>query len=194
VLKAIETVYAGHRFRSRLEARVAVFLDSLGWSWTYEPEGYELPYSGRYLPDFIVHKAAYRLPEPFWLEVKPRALTRDEINKLRELACLSGHHAYVIGSNLKNIVEWAEWGPYFGGEINPDCIFIDHQCPHSTFSPLRDRAGEVEPAKEARDDFFTELNRLITESWGYPCSMRPFITAARKALSARFEHGESPAR
>ena len=41
-IKAIETVYRGHRFRSRHEARWAVFFDSLGVDWVYEPEGFDL--------------------------------------------------------------------------------------------------------------------------------------------------------
>jgi len=47
----IETDYAGYRFRSRLEARWAVFFDKIGIPWEYEAEGYETPL-GRYLPDF----------------------------------------------------------------------------------------------------------------------------------------------
>lgn len=62
--KAIETWYGGHRFRSRLEARWAVFLDELALGYVYEPEGYELP-SGPYLPDFFV--PAWEA----WVEVKP---------------------------------------------------------------------------------------------------------------------------
>lgn len=50
-IDAIETRYAGYRFRSRLEARWAVFFDQLGVRWEYEPEGYRV--NGRpYLPDF----------------------------------------------------------------------------------------------------------------------------------------------
>ena len=63
-MTAIQTFYAGYRFRSRLEARWAVFLDQLRLDYTYEPEGFELP-GGRYLPDFWV---------PYWgawIEVKP---------------------------------------------------------------------------------------------------------------------------
>ena len=41
-IKAIETVYKGYKFRSRLEARWAVFFDALGVEWEYEPEGFEL--------------------------------------------------------------------------------------------------------------------------------------------------------
>lgn len=50
--KAIETEYAGHRFRSRLEARWAVLFDQMGWAWEYEPQGFELSSGERYLPDF----------------------------------------------------------------------------------------------------------------------------------------------
>jgi len=62
-IKAIETRYAGHRFRSRLEARWAVFFDTLGEPWEYEKEGFELP-SGRYLPDFWLPN------QECWFEVK----------------------------------------------------------------------------------------------------------------------------
>jgi hypothetical protein len=34
--------YNGYRFRSRLEARWAVFFDELGVAYRYEPEGFEL--------------------------------------------------------------------------------------------------------------------------------------------------------
>lgn len=50
-VRPIQTEYRGHLFRSRLEARWAVFFDALGVEWRYEPEGYETPH-GRYLPDF----------------------------------------------------------------------------------------------------------------------------------------------
>jgi hypothetical protein len=56
-IAAIETRYAGCRFRSRLEARWAVFFDHLGIKWEYEPQGYLVgPDKRPYLPDF-------RLPE-----------------------------------------------------------------------------------------------------------------------------------
>ena len=51
-LKAIETRYKGYRFRSRLEARWAVYFDTLGYEWEYEKEGYDLGDAGWYLPDF----------------------------------------------------------------------------------------------------------------------------------------------
>lgn len=52
MIKSIETAYKGCRFRSRLEARWAVFFDSLQLPWEYEKEGYVLADGTRYLPDF----------------------------------------------------------------------------------------------------------------------------------------------
>jgi hypothetical protein len=63
-LKAIETSYAGCRFRSRLEARWAVFFDELNIPWEYELQGYTVGDGRNYLPDFW-------LPNPgIWVEVK----------------------------------------------------------------------------------------------------------------------------
>lgn len=69
---AIETVYKGYRFRSRLEARWAVFFDAAGVQWQYETQGYEVD-GHKYLPDFW-------LPEVRdWVEVKgdPDGLRKD---------------------------------------------------------------------------------------------------------------------
>lgn len=52
-IKPIETHYAGCRFRSRLEARWAVFFDALNIRWEYEPQGYVVNGRG-YLPDFLL--------------------------------------------------------------------------------------------------------------------------------------------
>lgn len=52
-IKPIETIYNGYRFRSRLEARWAVFFDAAGIKYEYEPEGFE--HDGyMYLPDFYL--------------------------------------------------------------------------------------------------------------------------------------------
>ena len=45
--RAIQTVYKGEKFRSRLEARVAEFLDGLGVAWMYEPDRVDLLAVGR---------------------------------------------------------------------------------------------------------------------------------------------------
>ena len=66
-IKPIDTIFKGNRFRSRLEARWAVFFDELRIKYDYEPEGYALAEHGNYLPDFW-------LPEfKLWVEVKPNS-------------------------------------------------------------------------------------------------------------------------
>jgi hypothetical protein len=76
-IKPIETVYNGYKFRSRLEARWAVFFDTAGIRYEYEREGFDLgTRAGRarwYLPDFW-------LPEhQLWVEIKPAGYGDDVI-------------------------------------------------------------------------------------------------------------------
>lgn len=52
-IKAIETIYNGYKFRSRLEARWAVFFDKAGIEYEYEPEGFDIG-GVWYLPDFYL--------------------------------------------------------------------------------------------------------------------------------------------
>lgn len=59
---AIPTAYRGCRFRSRLEARWAVFFDHLNISWRYEPQGFVIG-GETYLPDFLLECGT-------WVEVK----------------------------------------------------------------------------------------------------------------------------
>lgn len=85
MLKAIETIHNGYRFRSRLEARWAVFFDSIGIQYEYEKEGYDLGDLGWYLPDFW-------LPDfKVYVEIKPpKEDTEIEVSKLKALRDLSG--------------------------------------------------------------------------------------------------------
>jgi len=62
--KALECAYSGRIFRSRLEARWAVFLDLLDVNWDYEPSFYQVGPELFYLPDF------YLPDHQLWLEVK----------------------------------------------------------------------------------------------------------------------------
>lgn len=70
----------GYRFRSRLEARWAVFFQSLGVDWEYEPEGFDLGPDGWYLPDFWLPKLE------MWAEVKATAFSAEELARTHALA------------------------------------------------------------------------------------------------------------
>lgn len=101
----IETFYNGYHFRSRLEARWAVFFDAAGIKYEYEPEGFVLNRDAlrddeywnyginiaeaKYLPDFY-------LPEyDYYVEVKPnRDNVEQDLNRAVSVMC----------SNKKNLL------------------------------------------------------------------------------------------
>jgi hypothetical protein len=144
-IKAIETVYKGYRFRSRLEARWAVFFDTLGIEWAYEPEGFELPDGSRYLPDFFLYidKSRGRRPgSGYWIEIKGQEPSLDEIKKLSYLCQLSDHTGYIF-SGLPSEKPWVcchrlgairEYGRGYGQEIDSmrnfsfEATSIWHKC------------------------------------------------------------------
>ena len=87
-IRAIQTRYKGYAFRSRLEARWAVYFDHLGIKWDYEPEGFELGNGLRYLPDFW-------LPDlKLWVEIKPVSIDSTAAEKATRLA--SENHAVLV--------------------------------------------------------------------------------------------------
>lgn len=80
MIKPIETSYNGYRFRSRLEARWAVFFDALDHvvQWEYEPEGFDLGDAGWYLPDFrVTYKYWTGEMKTVWYEIKPKGTPLD---------------------------------------------------------------------------------------------------------------------
>ena len=85
-LLAIQTKYNGYAFRSRLEARWAIFLDWMNIAYNYESEGFELD-GLRYLPDFYLRDGIRLYGEDellcnVWVEIKPSMTLRSESMKL----------------------------------------------------------------------------------------------------------------
>ena len=76
-IKAVKTAYNGYLFRSRLEARWAVFFDELKIKYRYEPEMAEVGnvIVQNYIPDF--HLEGIDL----YVEVKGNHPTENEIRK-----------------------------------------------------------------------------------------------------------------
>ncbi|MBG0739031.1 hypothetical protein IV500_06400 [Paeniglutamicibacter antarcticus] len=81
--KAMEVSYSGRIFRSRLEARWAVFMDLLDVNWDYEPSFYQVGEELFYLPDF------YLPDHQLWLEVKG-APFMDTASMAKVLASVAG--------------------------------------------------------------------------------------------------------
>lgn len=78
IIPAIETEYGGCRFRSRLEARWAVYMDTLGMPWEYERESYDLKGSAELIGEFPAEDLGWYLPDFYlpetdgWVEIKPK--------------------------------------------------------------------------------------------------------------------------
>lgn len=106
-LKAIETRYKGCRFRSRLEARWAVFFDALKIPWEYEKEGFNLG-GICYLPDFWLPR------QQCWIEVKGEwPPSEQDQQKAERLAAASGKPVYMC---VGEIIPW-EWPSHNGPTI-----------------------------------------------------------------------------
>ncbi len=102
-MQAIETWFDGYRFRSRTEARWAVFFKAAEIKFQYEPEGYVLN-GTRYLPDF------YLPEEACWFEVKGQYPTAKEQEISQVLAVQTKKSAFIAI-----------------GEPRPDCWLIEFQ-------------------------------------------------------------------
>lgn len=102
-IKAIETHYNGFKFRSRLEARWAVFFDAAGIRYEYEPEGFE--HNGVcYLPDF------YLPDSKTYVEVKPdRENAIEELQKPFSLIIAGKIQRLIILPNIPEDAEIAIW-------------------------------------------------------------------------------------
>tara|TARA_R110000796_G_scaffold192324_1_gene309017 strand:+ start:3347 stop:3784 length:438 start_codon:yes stop_codon:yes gene_type:complete len=99
MIKPIETEFDGHRFRSRLEARWAVFFKEMDWDYSYELEGYRFEYKGEilnYLPDFYVEEINA------FIEVKGPLINEIDTMKVLGLSKDAGKRVYVFG-NIPNI-------------------------------------------------------------------------------------------
>jgi hypothetical protein len=120
-IRAIETRYDGCRFRSRQEARWAVFLNHLKIPWRYEPEGFDLGEAGLYLPDFLVYPNTDRA---FWFEVKGQSPSSEERKKTSALSVATGLPSYLYfaevqvpaSQDLQQMTSWREYYP--AGEMD----------------------------------------------------------------------------
>jgi hypothetical protein len=91
--RALETSFAGRRFRSRLEARWAVFYTAIGVPWVYEPEGFELTDANGtvvYLPDFFLRQL------DAYIEIKPDVPTAHEQRKADLLSTATQKNVYIF--------------------------------------------------------------------------------------------------
>jgi len=117
---AIETVFDGYRFRSRLESRWGVFFKAAGIRYIYEPECFRLSSGKLYLPDFYLPEVNMRTTENnggIYVEVKPSRPSSDELDYLFELSRITGKGVLLLEGMP------ASWESFFDaeGEGHYDC-------------------------------------------------------------------------
>lgn len=208
-IKAIETEYAGHKFRSRLEARWAVFFDALGIHWHYEEEGLDLP-SGRYLPDFRLERVARHGRQDVWCEVKGR-LDAKGLNRLFRVALDLPQHRLslqwpqiLVLGEVPSPDPGAAW-THVRLDTSPDVVHLQmvffgldsHLGPERYVTrPLRDPVSFERPWEQTwTDEQVSDLcDWLVKPAEDFDVRLHPAVTEAyRAARSARFEFGQSGA-
>ena len=183
-IKAIETRYKGYRFRSRLEARWAVFFDTLGIRWEYEPEGYVLEH-GPYLPDFDT--------EIGFVEIKGSGgRTEEDETLLIDLHRESGKRCLLIeGNPWPNEYHMDEAEEFGDGKFGLVCCeFLScRRC-----DGLCIRGSFDESTKHVSCFFIADVHgHSCRDHDKCPCEVRGRLRDAFVAArSARFEHGETP--
>lgn len=187
-IKAIETSYKGYRFRSRLEARWAVFFDAMGIEWQYETEGFELSRC-RYLPDFWLPKAEVFIEvkpgedyvPPKWIYVagKVTGSWRDELSLQGH--CMAGpdiHKKHSSGIHLSN-------GDYDSSEVVESCLTGIHmaQCIFAWIDTLDTFAtlAEIGYASASRKAVYIGVDERLKNS--LMKSATPFVIDAVGAVS-----------
>lgn len=185
----LETHYNGYRFRSRLEARWAVFYDALGVPYRYEPEGFETP-DGPYLPDFW-------LPEQgCWVEIKAREPSGDEQRRMAHVAESTGHRGFIFFGNIPVIVRRDRWR-FVENEYDESAYRIDEGWDVSYLWCECPRCGCVGIQFEGRADRLPCKAQKCPgdgarRDRGHNADSSRLEAAYVAARSARFEHGEKP--
>lgn len=193
-IKAIQTEYKGYRFRSRLEARWAVFFDACGVDWEYEPEGYDLGGGLQYLPDFLLHGVQGRDGGDLYVEVKGQ-MNNVDARKINRFASLGMRDSRMCGKSATAILVV---GAIPSGETMDeitqnisDIAYSDHHGwpNYFNFETIDGDYFAAHPGVNWDGGF-----ELFGDDSSYLCEMNPDATEAayRKARQARFEFGETP--
>lgn len=204
MIKAIETQYKGYRFRSRLEARWAVFFDALDLEWEYEREGFDLGEHGWYLPDFYLPG----VDGGYWIEVKGDKAAADDKawGKLMALTEATGTAGLLVYGDPYPAVDAAHRGwegpgwkmshPAGGGDfpyyfcVCPWCGKVGIEFDGRGARVCGWQAHHKTEAAALGD--IRHLGHWRADDKCYTADDERFFRAAIAARSARFEHGEMP--
>jgi len=183
-MQAIETCYRGYRFRSRVEARWAVFFDHLGFEFEYEPEGYVLPDGVRYLIDFKITLPNQKI---VYCEVKYSEfddLDPEAIQKLRHF-CDGIQQNVVLLPGIPDYRIYNQLIPNQAANSLTGAIFQD-------YDPYIRIADEYWFSLANFDENTGRMAFEFDDRRAGKAFGKNLVKAVNAAKSARFEHGESP--
>lgn len=216
-IRAIPTDYNGYRFRSRTEARWAVFFDAIGIAYEYEPEGYEMSDGTRYLPDFY-------LPDVnggVFVEVKG-AMDDEDYHKVEMFWKDGNRPLYVLGE-LPTQADLEESDPYAYADRHEHCLeysgggrgwdwpYLFCVCPACGKVGIefdgrgwrvcdedthRDKDLKTSTYRDedgtVRPFMHPEVAGWRTDDKGYSWNQRRLVAAYKVARQAQFDHGRTP--
>lgn len=179
-MNAIETEYNGYRFRSRLEARWAVFFDALGIKYIYEPEGFIFSDGTKYLPDFYLPDANE------FFEVKG---IMDDIDRHKiEMLVTESKKPVAIGYSDFTFEATDDFGEYiFDSSCYDSWLCRCKRCKHLYF--LGSHGSWTCPScgyHDGDNGFDIILEGDVTSRWNNPEGQAK--KALDQAKAARFEH------
>lgn len=195
-IQPIETRYHDRHFRSRIEARWAVFLDIINVAWEYEPEKYNVGDGKAYIPDFYLPHLGAQDPANFkrnglFLEVKGSPPDEEAIEKAVGLADQTAKSVLLV------------WGGEFesGREITPNEKIVREMCAGSESLVVRFRQCPMCGLMEAGEmdhhfcmgalEIAKQYNIYYNWSQNLECGVSPLLSLAKEAAkSARFESPE----
>lgn len=187
-VKPIETIYKGYRFRSRLEAKWAIFLEHLQVKFEYEIEGFDLGKHGYYLPDFW-------LPEfKCWVEIKPGAISYDISKKMIAFADNVAPIICFMGSpdlGWNGIVYCHDTTDSSGGIYENKIGFAwCHKCKKATLSLSDEDTRFIRGARTLHNHDWTAWNDFCDPEHRDSHTIGELAEAINASRQARFEFGE----
>ena len=194
----MDSLGEGYLFRSRLEARWAVFFDAMGIEWEYEPEGIVLSDGTNYLPDFYLpHFHCY-------FEVKRRSIkgTPEEERVISKIS--NGEYTdswagmICFGDPMDDdlYIFCQEMDDGGGGSYENPVTIGFHPETHEpylfAYNDRRDRTFFTHFGEDMEDSYIP----MVTHEYG-AYQYRDFVNkrvyrARELARQARFEYGETP--
>lgn len=171
----IKTVYNGYLFKSKLEAKWAVFFDLIGIKYQYEPEAFAVG-NGWYTPDFYLPDVFLRSDDTpgIYLEIKPPQWDYDEAYIKKITTAMQGTTLVLFNGEPYDFYEYGQRDDDGGYQLQPywdNCMILVY-CSHCNIMKVE----------------FSEGNYMYCPSCQGPRDMDTLLGASVAARQFAFKH------